>query len=152
MFFATGNGYASQLADDPVPGRQPPTALEEAVVNMAIAEDGSLTPTDFFIPWEKRDLDGMDKDLGTSGFILMEPDVFSTPTVQRIGCVAGKTGKLYFLNVDNLGGYQVRFWQIENLSKTVIDVISDGSQPQRRRIADCANGGTGLCFSWNLPV
>lgn len=46
MFFGTGNGYASQLADDPVPGRQPPTALEEAVVNMAIAEDGSLTPTD----------------------------------------------------------------------------------------------------------
>jgi len=46
MFFATGNGYASQLADDPVPGRQPPTALEEAVVNMAIAENGALTPTD----------------------------------------------------------------------------------------------------------
>lgn len=31
MFFATGNGYASQLHGIPVPGRQPPTALEEAV-------------------------------------------------------------------------------------------------------------------------
>ncbi|KAF8249168.1 WSC-domain-containing protein [Wilcoxina mikolae CBS 423.85] len=107
MFFASGNGYASQLSNDPVPGRQPPTALEEAVVNMAIHENGSLTPTDFFMPWEKQDLDGMDKDLGTSGFILMEPNVFSTSKVQRIGCVAGKTGKLYFLNLDDLGGYQM---------------------------------------------
>lgn len=107
MFFASGNGYASQLADDPVPGRQPPTALEEAVVNMAINEDGSLTPTDFFMPWEKRDLDGMDKDLGTSGFVLLQPDVFSTAGVRRIGTVAGKTGKLYFLNLDDLGGYQM---------------------------------------------
>lgn len=107
MFFATGNGYASQLADDPVPGRQPPTSLEEAVVNMAINSDGSLTVTDFFMPWEKRDLDGMDKDLGTSGFALLQPNVFSTDSVKRIGCVAGKTGKLYFLNLDDLGGYQM---------------------------------------------
>ncbi|KAH0611674.1 uncharacterized protein H6S33_010939 [Morchella sextelata] len=107
MFFATGNGYASQLADDPVPGRQPPTSLEEAVVNMAINGDGTLTPTDFFMPWEKRDLDGMDKDLGTSGFALLDPKVFSTDSVKRIGCVAGKTGKLYFLNLDDLGGYQM---------------------------------------------
>jgi hypothetical protein len=46
------------LHDEPVPGRQPPTALEEAVVNMAISETGSLTPVDFFMPWEKQDLDG----------------------------------------------------------------------------------------------
>lgn len=31
MFFATGNGYASQLHGIPLPGRQPPSALEEAV-------------------------------------------------------------------------------------------------------------------------
>lgn len=49
----------------------------------------------------------MDKDLGTSSFILLEPNPFSTPKVSRIGCVAGKTGKLYFLNLDDLGGYQM---------------------------------------------
>lgn len=119
MFFATGNGYASQLADDPVPGRQPPTSLEEAVVNMAINSDGSITPTDFFIPWEKRDLDGMDKDLGTSGFVLMEPSVFKTDSVKRIGAVAGKTGKLYFLNVDNLGGYQMGANRKDDILQTV---------------------------------
>ena len=107
MFFATGNGYASQLADDPVPGRSPPTALEEAVVNMAINDDGSVVPVDFFMPWEKRDLDAMDKDLGTSGFVLLDPATFGTDSVRRIGCVAGKTGKLYFLNLEDLGGYQM---------------------------------------------
>ncbi|PWW73981.1 WSC-domain-containing protein [Tuber magnatum] len=92
--------YASQLSTIPVPGRQPPTALEEAAVHMAINSDGSLGVIDF-------SLDGADKDLGTSGIALLDPTVFKTPTVARIGCIAGKSGKLYFLNLDDLGGYQM---------------------------------------------
>ncbi|KAF8476774.1 WSC domain-containing protein [Kalaharituber pfeilii] len=107
LIFATGNGYASQLDTIPVPGRQPPTALEEAVVHMSIQDNGSLKVVDFFMPWEKTALDGADKDLGTSGVALLDPTVFTTPTVKRIGCIAGKSGKLYFLNLDDLGGYQM---------------------------------------------
>ncbi len=44
-----------------MPGRQPPTALEEAVVNMKLNDDGTVTPIDFFMPWEKQQLDGADK-------------------------------------------------------------------------------------------
>lgn len=67
LFFATGNGYASQLSNIPVPGRQPPTALEEAAVNAKVnVEDGTLSIIDFFMPYEKQALDGADKDLGTS--------------------------------------------------------------------------------------
>ena len=62
---------------------------------------------DFFIPWEKRDLDGMDKDLGTSAFVLLEPAAFATGRAARLCCVAGKTGKLYVLDADDLGGYQM---------------------------------------------
>ncbi len=61
MFFATGNGYASQLNGVPVNGRSPPTALEEAAVHMAINDDGTLSIVDFFMPWEKTQLDGADK-------------------------------------------------------------------------------------------
>lgn len=61
MYFSSGNGYSSQLAGTPVPGRQPPTALEEAAVNMKINDDGSLKVVDFFMPWEKVQLDGADK-------------------------------------------------------------------------------------------
>ncbi|EHL00441.1 putative fungistatic metabolite [Glarea lozoyensis 74030] len=57
MFFSTGNGHASQLDQVPVSGRNPPSALEEAVVHMNIAEDGSLKVVDFWMPWEKKQLD-----------------------------------------------------------------------------------------------
>ncbi|OCF32159.1 hypothetical protein I316_06073 [Kwoniella heveanensis BCC8398] len=105
MFFASGNGYASQLNGIPVSGRQPPTSLEEAAVHMTINSDGSLTPVDFFMPWEKTQLDGADKDLGTSPLELL-PSQFSCGDVKRIGVVTGKSGKTYWLNLDNMGGYQ----------------------------------------------
>lgn len=106
IFFATGNGYSSQLSGTPVPGRQPPTALEEAAVNMKINDDGSLSVVDFFMPWEKVQLDGADKDLGTTPLELLQTDVFTCPNVKRMGVVTGKSGKTYILNLDNLGGYQ----------------------------------------------
>ncbi|SMR55408.1 unnamed protein product [Zymoseptoria tritici ST99CH_1A5] len=108
MFFSTGNGYAAQLPANgsPVGGRNPPTALEEAVVNMRINNDGTIQPVDFFMPWEKTQLDGADKDLGTTPFQLL-PSSFTCPNSRRIGMVTGKSGKTYWLNVDNLGGYQM---------------------------------------------
>ncbi|TVY53083.1 WSC domain-containing protein [Lachnellula cervina] len=105
MFFASGNGYASQLSTIPVNGRNPPTSLEEAAVHMTINADGSLTIVDFFMPWEKTQLDGADRDLGTSPLELL-PSEFSCGDVKRIGVVTGKSGKTYWLNLDNLGGYQ----------------------------------------------
>lgn len=105
MFFATGNGYASQLSTIPVNGHNPPTFLEEAAVHMTINDDGSLTIVDFFMPWEKTLLDGADRGLGTSPLELL-PSEFSCGDIKRIGVVTGKSGKTYWLNLDNLGGYQ----------------------------------------------
>lgn len=109
MFFSTGNGYASQLPAEgrSVQGRNPPTALEEAVVNMKIADNGTINPVDFFMPWEKTQLDGADKDLGTSPLQILPGETFSCPNDKRIGVVTGKSGKTYWLNLDNLGGYQM---------------------------------------------
>jgi hypothetical protein len=83
MFFASGNGYASQLNGIPVNGRNPPTALEEAAVHMAINDDGSLTIVDFFMPWEKVQLDGADRDLGTTPLELL-PSQFSCGNITRM--------------------------------------------------------------------
>lgn len=123
VFFGTGNGFASQLSTIPVNGRNPPTAMEEAAVHMTINSDGSLTTVDFFIPYEKQQLDGADKDLGTTPLELL-PSQFSCGDYKRIGVITGKSGKLisfdiyqiesanilegktYFLNLDDLGGYQ----------------------------------------------
>ena len=105
MFFATGNGYASQLKAIPVQGHSPPSALEEAAVHMTIHEDGSLSVVDFFIPWDKQALDGADKDLGTSPLEIL-PGEFSCGDARRIGVVTGKSGKTYWLNLDDMGGYR----------------------------------------------
>ncbi|KID80411.1 uncharacterized protein G6M90_00g009650 [Metarhizium brunneum] len=105
IFLATGNGYASQLADVPVNGFNPPTALEEAALHMTINADGTLRLVDFMMPHEKRELDGADKDLGTSPLEIL-PSEFSCGAIKRIGVVTGKSGKTYFLNLDNLGGYK----------------------------------------------
>lgn len=109
MYFSTGNGYASQLAatGNSVPGRSPPTSLEEAAVNAKINDDGTLTIIDFFMPMEKTALDGADKDLGTSPLEILPSNVFTCPNHRRIGIVTGKSGKTYWLNLDNLGGYQM---------------------------------------------
>ncbi|KAK5989408.1 WSC domain-containing protein [Cladobotryum mycophilum] len=105
IWFATGNGYASQLANVPVKGYSPPTSLEEAAVHMTVNSDGSLNLVDFFMPWEKQALDGADKDLGTSPLEIL-PGEFSCGDIKRIGVVTGKSGKTYWLNLDNLGGYR----------------------------------------------
>ncbi|TDZ19370.1 putative fungistatic metabolite [Colletotrichum orbiculare MAFF 240422] len=105
VFYATGNGYASQLATIPVSGRQPPTALEEAAVHMGVNDDGSLTVRDFFMPHEKQALDGADWDLGTSPLQIL-PGAFSCGSVRRIGVVTGKNKKTYFIDLDNMGGYR----------------------------------------------
>lgn len=105
MFFATGNGHASQLSTIPVNGKNPPSALEEAAVHMSINPDGTLTAVDFFMPWEKPKLDGDDRDLGTSPLEIL-PTEFSCGEIKRIGVVTGKSGKTYFLDLNRLGGYQ----------------------------------------------
>jgi hypothetical protein len=105
IFYATGNGYASQLADIPVKGYNPPSSLEEAAVHMTLNGDGSLNVVDFFMPWEKQALDGADKDLGTSPLEIL-PSQFACGDIKRIGVVTGKSGKTYWLNLDNLGGYR----------------------------------------------
>lgn len=58
------------------------------------------------MPFEKEQLDGADKDLGTSPLVKLPQETFSCANVKRIGVVTGKSGKTYFLNLDDLGGYQ----------------------------------------------
>ncbi|KAM0328695.1 hypothetical protein ACHAQA_005108 [Verticillium albo-atrum] len=117
IFFATGNGYAGQLAEIPVNGRNPPTSLEEAAVHMTIQEDGSLNLVDFFIPWDKRAMDGDDKDLGSSPLQIL-PNEFSCGAVKRIGVVTGKNKKSYFINLDDMGGYRNGEDRFDNIIQT----------------------------------
>ena len=117
IYWSTGNGNAGQLDQSPVSGRQPPTSLEEAAVHAAVNADGTITPVDFFMPWEKVQLDGADKDLGTSPLQLL-PSQFSCGSVQRIGMVTGKSGKTYWLNMDDMGGFRNGANRLDNVLQT----------------------------------
>ena len=52
-------------------------------------------------------MDAGDQDLGSSGLTLLDPSVFHGTGVARIAVTAGKNGKIYVLNADNLGGYKM---------------------------------------------
>ena len=62
--------------------------------------------TDYFQPYDYINLDGGDQDLGSSGLALLDPTVFKGTGVAKIGVTAGKNGKIYIVNANNLGGYR----------------------------------------------
>lgn len=57
---------------------------------------------DIFTPWAQTGLDQVDADYGSGGAMLL-PDVHGP--VPHLVAAAGKDGKMYILNRDNLGGY-----------------------------------------------
>jgi hypothetical protein len=66
---------------------------------------GVLKQQDWFAPHEYDSLNGGDRDFGSGGIALLDPTVFFTSTVKRIGVTAGKAGKIYIVDADNLGGF-----------------------------------------------
>jgi iron transport multicopper oxidase len=103
MLFATGNDWTAPTA--PVYGKDPPGALGEAIVRLSVRSDGSLAATDFFSPAELPDLNRDDADLG-SGAPAGLPEVFGTTGRPNLLVHAGKSGYLYLLDRDDLGGYR----------------------------------------------
>jgi len=99
---STGNG---PVPASPTPGNQPPNALAQAWVRLAVQADGSLQATDFFMPYDASQLNDWDGDLG-SGAPMGLPDSFGTAALPHLSVVTGKEGYVYLINRDSLGGYQ----------------------------------------------
>jgi hypothetical protein len=97
----TGNG-GSPLT--PTPGGSPPVDLGESVVRLAVQTDGTLQATDFFTPHDADTMDQFDLDLG-SGAPMAFPDAyFGTAAHPHLAVEVGKSGIVYLLDRDNLGG------------------------------------------------
>ena len=71
---------------------------------------GVLSQTDYFEPYEYSSLDGGDRDFGSSGACLLDPTTFSGTGVDRMIVAGGKSGKVYVMNADNLGGFAQGSW------------------------------------------
>jgi hypothetical protein len=64
---------------------------------------GSLSVSDYFTPFDQQTLANKDIDLGSSGFTLL-PD--QPGPVAHLGISAGKAGKIYLINRDDMGKFQ----------------------------------------------
>jgi len=106
IFFVTGNGAGHENEGVPASGTSGCRTLGEAAINLNVGPDGSLTQVDYFQPYDYENMDGGDQDFGSGGISLLDPKVFSGTGVARMALTAGKNGKIYVLNADNLGGYK----------------------------------------------
>jgi hypothetical protein len=97
IYFVSGNG----VSPAPGPGSAPPGQLAESVVRLAVQSDGSLAAQDFFSPKNAPSLDAADLDFGSGGPVALP---FGTSTYPDLMMAAGKYGRIYLLNRDNLGG------------------------------------------------
>lgn len=102
ILLTTGNGGAPTT---PTPGSSPPVGLGEAVVRLHVQPDGSLTPVDFFAPFDAQQLDNYDADFGAGGVVGLPPAYFGTAAIPHLAVADGKEGYVYLLNLDNLGGF-----------------------------------------------
>ena len=110
IFFSSGNGtYPTPVPTTPVPGSQATTwPLSNSVVRAQVNGDGTLTAADFFTPNSTQYMSDNDFDLGSSNPILL-PDGFASsvvgPSHPHLALAGGKTGDVFLLDRDNLGGF-----------------------------------------------
>ncbi|MCW3001072.1 MAG: Pyrrolo-quinoline quinone, partial [Conexibacter sp.] len=104
IFLATGNGGAPT---SPRPGTKPGSTFGESVVRLAVQPDGSLQAKDFFAPYDAPDLDNWDADFASGGVTALRDDVFGTATYPHLALAVGKSGYVYTLNRDDLGGFRM---------------------------------------------
>jgi hypothetical protein len=98
IFVMTGNGY-SPAPTSPVAGTSPNAFLDNSMVRFQVQNTGLLQPVQWFNP---VGLAAGDQDLGSGGSTAL-PSQFSTAPNLMVG--GGKSGKLYVVDRDNLGGF-----------------------------------------------
>lgn len=65
-------------------------------------------------------MDAGDQDFGSGGIVLLDPTVFKGTGVDKMAVTAGKNGKIYVLNANNLGGYKLGPGQTDNILQTIV--------------------------------
>jgi hypothetical protein len=95
-YVATGNGDDTVTTPAPAPSKA--IDFGDSIVRVSLA-DGNPTPTDYFTPYNQASLDAADADVGSGG-VLVPPD--QSGPYPHILLEAGKSGKIYVLNRDQL--------------------------------------------------
>jgi hypothetical protein len=121
LFFVTGNSNVHENQGAPASGSSGCRTLGEAAVAMFTdPSTGVLSQADYFQPYDYQNLDGGDQDFGSGGIVLLDPTVFKGTGVNKMAVTAGKSGKVYILNADNLGGYRLGTGQTDGILQTIV--------------------------------
>ena len=94
---SNGQGPGELGGDKGVPrsGKTHVSTLENAVASYGVdPKSGALTQLDWFCTTDYDHLNGADRDIGSSGVALLDPQTFSGGGVKRIAVAAGKNGKV----------------------------------------------------------
>jgi len=84
----------------------PPDEISNAVARLVVQPDGTLQMMDFFVPKNENFLDQNDLDLGSGGLALLPSQFGAGTSTPNLAVVSGKSGYVYLLDRDNLGGEQ----------------------------------------------
>lgn len=103
----------------PASGRAPMSSLSHSTVRMELSPDGKWSQADYFQPYDYTSLNAGDRDVGSSGFALLDGSVFRGAGVDRMGVIAGKEGRAYVLNANDLGGFRQGPDNFDNTIQTI---------------------------------
>src|SRR5206468_3279780 len=98
IFLTAGNGTPAPVG----PASTSTTTLGQTATRLDQQPDGTLTLGDYFGPYNAAVLNDRDRDLTSSPVAL--PDSMGVPGHPHLLVTAGKEGRIYLLDRDNLGG------------------------------------------------
>lgn len=119
VYFTTGNGQGMHNGNLPANGRDPMSTLSHSTVRMELSADGKWSQIDYFQPYDYTSLNAADRDVGSGGFMLLDPTVFKGTGVDRMGIIAGKARRAYVLNANDLGGFRNGPGNLDNTIQTI---------------------------------
>jgi outer membrane protein assembly factor BamB len=109
ILFSTGNDSFEPGVWDPPEGSgkqtpEPEGKLGESVVRVQAQAGGELKTSDYFSPFNSKELDEKDLDLGSFAPVALPSPYFGNAKVPHLLVQSGKAGTIYVLNRDGLGG------------------------------------------------
>jgi hypothetical protein len=92
IYFATGNGTWNGTTD-----------YGDSIVRLGLPSGDNFTVLDYFTPYNQSSLSGGDTDVGSGGLVLLP----TLPSGQQLLAQMGKEGKIYLVDINNMGKYCV---------------------------------------------
>ncbi len=105
LLLMSGNGHA--LTGPPTPGSAAASGtfnLSEAAFRLHVNPDQTLTPTDFFVPYDSQQLDSNDADFGSGALAVLPSQLTAGTSFPDQGIAVGKEGYVYLMDLNNMGG------------------------------------------------